>query len=430
MPITEERIGELTRYGFTETSARVYLALLDLGIAEARDVSTLSRVPTSKIYHTLEQLHERGLVTVYPEYPKRYAPTPLQEFLIKLKSEHEAHAAGIEANLDKLARRYAVKGGVEVGAPGEFTVLRGRRNVMEKAGELMDAAKQEVWLLGTRGTAARMRKVPESVERAHKRGVALRALFPMDASSLPDLDGLMGLYEMRERVLDEEGLGENVAILVVDGGQALITHFSPDDGHLYQGQDAAIYTDHEAMVRALHAMVRALWSGAADYRARRADIEDGRPSTFMRLHTDHEGFRDAVLEALDRGVEEICVMGFAPQGAWHPAWEDAFDHLARSTSARVRFVVDAHDAERLRELCGLLGGPSRVEVRRTRSGAHAKYILFDRREAILALDDATVGAALGDTRQLLLHTTKPEVTGAFGAQFEAAWRDGSELTES
>src|SRR5439155_9519031 len=74
VPINQERVRKLMEHGLTEYQARVYLTLLDLGAATASQISPLSKVPRTRIYTTMQQLHQKGLVQILPETPLRYEP--------------------------------------------------------------------------------------------------------------------------------------------------------------------------------------------------------------------------------------------------------------------------------------------------------------------------------------------------------------------
>ena len=187
MPVTEDRIGKLREFGLSEYAARAYLALLDLGLTEAREVSTLSKVPTSKIYHILEQLHEKGLVIILPEFPKKYAPVPFNEYLDKLQRDHEEAARAIDRDRDDLVKIFSVMGDVEIGDRGSFTVIRGRRNSLDKIAELIAGSSRDLFVLGSRGLAARCEYFADELRRASERGVRLRFTLPVfpEPVSLP-----------------------------------------------------------------------------------------------------------------------------------------------------------------------------------------------------------------------------------------------------
>src|SRR5581483_7230907 len=183
----QDRLGRLRAFGLSDYAARAYLALLDLGIAEARDVSTLSKVPQAKIYAVLEQLQEKGLVLVLPEFPKKYAPVPFEEHLQRLFEEHTRAAATIEREREELAALFRVVGDAEVGDRGFFTVLRGRRNVLGRLEEIAEATRRTLLVLATPGSLARADSLVPTLAAARARGVDVRVVAPIEAATLPAL---------------------------------------------------------------------------------------------------------------------------------------------------------------------------------------------------------------------------------------------------
>lgn len=248
MPITAERIARLREFGLSEYAARSYLALLDLGTTEARDVSALSKVPASKIYHILDQLHEKGLVHILPEFPRKYAPVPFAEFLQRIHDEHEAAASTIRADREVLTAMFAVLGDVAGGDRGSVTLLRGRRNAIERATETLGAATRDVLVLLSEGQAANPRAILDPLQAALARGVAVRTLGPCPAG------------EARAR---PPHLPTAACVIVVDGRRALLLHSLPDDGHPSEGNDTALHVDQEGIVMLLAALLEAEWSAAS-----------------------------------------------------------------------------------------------------------------------------------------------------------------------
>jgi len=247
VPITSDRIARLREFGLSEYAARSYLALLDLGTTEARDISALSKVPASKIYHILDQLHEKGLVVILPEFPRKYAPVPFAEFLQRIHDEHEAAARTIRDDRDALTQMFAVMGDVAGGDRGSVTLLRGRRNVLERANEALGGAQRDILVLPSEGQLAHPRLLAEPLEAAAARGVNVRTL------------GSLGVGEARPRPATLPG---PAFILIADGKRAVLAHALPDDGHPLEGNDTALYVDQEGIVMLLAALVEAQWASA------------------------------------------------------------------------------------------------------------------------------------------------------------------------
>lgn len=262
MPITPDRLTRLREFGLSEYAARAYLALLDLGVAEARDVSTLSKVPQAKIYHVLEQLHDKGLTTILPEFPKKYAPVPFSDYLNRIHEEHQRAADAIHRDREVLEDMFRVVGDTEVGNRGFFTVVRGRRNVVAKIQEMLQEAKSDMLVLGTSGFALRYAHFLPELTAAQRRGVRLRVLVPITDDTLPRLDEVRDVVDVRARAMDEGAATSRVAMVTIDHCRAFLINFLPDDDNLYNGKDIGVFTDQEAMVRSLEALMEVQWDAA------------------------------------------------------------------------------------------------------------------------------------------------------------------------
>lgn len=264
VPITSDRIARLRTFGLSEYAARSYLALLDLGVTEARDVSALSKVPASKIYHILDQLHEKGLVLILPEFPRKYAPVPFGDYLQKIHDEHEAAAGAIRREREDLVRIFSIVGGAASGDRGSVTLLRGRRNGLERLEELLGSVEREVLVVASPGMAANPRGWIGWVRAAAQRGVDVRVLAPADSAA-----GLAAELPASADVRAARGEGLPGAIVVADARRVLVSHFLPDDGHQTEGNDTSLHTDQEGIVALLGALVEAPWREAAPAREAR-----------------------------------------------------------------------------------------------------------------------------------------------------------------
>src|SRR5438309_9746072 len=132
VPINQERVRKLMEHGLTEYQARVYLTLLDLGAATATQISPLSKVPRTRIYATMQQLHQKGLVQILPETPLRYEPVSFDAYLRALGDDLRSRAKQIDTGLDLLAREFAINAQREPESHGRFEAIYGRKNVRER----------------------------------------------------------------------------------------------------------------------------------------------------------------------------------------------------------------------------------------------------------------------------------------------------------
>jgi len=242
-------------HGLTEYQARVYLTLLDLGSATASQISPLSKVPRTRIYATMQQLHEKGLVQILPETPLRYKAVPFATYLQTLADDMRSRAKQIDTGLDGFAREFAINAQREPESRGRFEAIYGRKNVRERLLKMYDGATREVIGIGTTKSPGRILGafMPNLVDKA-KQGVRLKYAFCFTPDNRGDVTALLKIAEVRH--ID---FMMPVYMHVFDGKEFLMSHPIPDDDSSYRGDDIAIWTDDPAIADAMSEMAERIW---------------------------------------------------------------------------------------------------------------------------------------------------------------------------
>jgi sugar-specific transcriptional regulator TrmB len=256
MPINEDRLRKMQNLGLTEYQARIYLTLLDLGEAIASQLPSLSRVPRTRIYSTMSQLHEKGLVEIIPEKPTKYVPVPIEAYIEKVAERKRLEASELEMNVDDYSLEFAITPIVEVQKAGRFEAIYGRRNVRERLSKMYDGAKKEILLVGTWASPTRLvRARLPWIEEKSKEGLVLRYAFPVDSTTMDDVKVLEGLTDVR--TID---MNLPIYFMVKDSEELLLCHPIPNDEVVHRGDDIAIWTDDEGIVAAMRAIAESIWS--------------------------------------------------------------------------------------------------------------------------------------------------------------------------
>lgn len=252
LPVTTDRIARLRSFGLSEYAARAYLALLDLGTTEARDVAALSKVPASKVYNILEQLHEKGLALILPEFPRKYAPVPFDDFLDRLRQEHDAAAAKIQRDLEDLSELYAVSGEAARGERDSISLVRGRRNVVDRLADAARSTEQEM-LLAIPARLLEDEPLRAALEAVAGKGAAVKVLLPSATAVPPGVES---------RIASPPLGGPRGVLLVVDSRQAVLADLgAPGDGR-DEGLDTAMTTAQEGTVLLLSNLGEQAWRSA------------------------------------------------------------------------------------------------------------------------------------------------------------------------
>lgn len=245
-------------YGLTEYEARTYLALLHLGVASARDVANLSRVPRTKIYSVLDDLHAKQLAEIIPERPKKYGVVPFDSYLRQFEREYKAKLAKIEEDKKFLMAAFASKDTGGADKAGSFHVLKGRKNVLNRKYEMVGRAVGEILEMGTEFSAVRMGYYMPLLKERARLGAALKLLCPITDANRENVEEFAEVGEVRDNPSKSPGS----VIMVVDDAEVLICHYVPDDEHLFKGEDIAIWSDDKAIVRDMKGTILAQWEGA------------------------------------------------------------------------------------------------------------------------------------------------------------------------
>lgn len=83
-------VEALDQLGLTEYEAKCFVALIRITQGTAKEISQLSGVPRSRVYDTVERLHEQGLVDVQQSDPREYRAVSKEEAFEKLREEYTA----------------------------------------------------------------------------------------------------------------------------------------------------------------------------------------------------------------------------------------------------------------------------------------------------------------------------------------------------
>lgn len=259
MDADAERMALLKDFDLPVYAMRAYLALLQLGTAEARHVSELGRIPVAKVYTTLDQLQARGLLTVTPGKPRKYSPVAMADFLERRLQAHREQAEELAAQKDRLADLFPIVGTVELGERASVHTLRGRRNIGQHFRENAAAARHEIDVLLPSAPQGKLPAIAKTLMDARARGVQVRVLArpPVVPADDPfrDLDALPGAV----RVSHDAKLEPDVALATFDGGTALLAHFVPAQSGRGHAKDVAVLTRETALVKTLAGMLHLSW---------------------------------------------------------------------------------------------------------------------------------------------------------------------------
>lgn len=203
----------LEKIGMTEYKAKIYSSLVENGICDAKTLSKLSDVPVTRVYESLKEMKEDGLIAVEKKRPKKYKVVSLDS----LKNIIERKRENLEREIREKERIFEKikdlspepnnkeieneKEGIWFIEEAESTIENFKKNVEEVEDEILIFSGDLSW-------------VPElydDVKGAIKRGIEIKLLCEENEETKPRMEKLRNIgveikgwsgQELRGAILD------------------------------------------------------------------------------------------------------------------------------------------------------------------------------------------------------------------------------------
>jgi len=170
----------LKHLGFTDYEAKAYLTLINYGTLNAEKISKLGYIPLPRVYDTMKELSERGLVFVSKTRPQTFKAVNPKQILNLLKEDEkkkmEEKIKKIESiipQLLSLTPTKPIKNGIET----EEVIATVKRKInMENLWFLfLSETKREILVFA--GDLSWVNKTSSVIKKSIKRGVKYKILW-------------------------------------------------------------------------------------------------------------------------------------------------------------------------------------------------------------------------------------------------------------
>lgn len=196
----------LQDFAFSQYESSCYLALLQQHPCNGSQLSRLSGIARSRIYDVLRGLSRKGIV--FEIEKGLFVPLPFEELKKRLQNQFEANLTLLEKQVARL----------NPDSDYEYLLtLRGRKDAVAKAIDIIDAARREIYL---RLFPATWKRLEKPVRRAIRRGVGIRMI---NMGPIPDICPIQVTHPEVASLPEKLG-GESVDI-IVDRAEALVGIF-------------------------------------------------------------------------------------------------------------------------------------------------------------------------------------------------------------
>ena len=206
-----ESIEILEKIGLNEKEASVYLALLELGTATVHPIATKAAIKRPTTYLILDQLQQKGIVSVIPRAKKAlYTAESPEKLLTDLKKKEEL----LKGSLPSLLALFNTKK-----EKPQVQLFEGREGVKLVYNKIHTA--NDVWFFGSTREVQKydLEGLEEFVKRTQKEGNRVRDLLtssPEDIAYAKRVQAGGSKYEIRfvkegfKFLTDNAGFGDSI----------------------------------------------------------------------------------------------------------------------------------------------------------------------------------------------------------------------------
>jgi len=236
------KVAEYT--GLSEYEARVYLALIDLGVAGARKLSMACEVPRTKVYNTLKKLIDLGLVVEVPGKPKSFtavAPdVSLKPNLLMVKKRAEEFESIVKSLTEIYRRKQLMVEPRKV----DVWVIQGRRKILNRVRKLLSDAKRSVEIItNENGVAVLFKAANRLLDKLKEEGVKVTLLSPLDPKKSPLARELS--YVCKVKKID---FRLPLLYVCMDHRRFILSRMTPNDLEMESDYDTAIFSEDTSLL--------------------------------------------------------------------------------------------------------------------------------------------------------------------------------------
>ncbi len=185
-------IEKLKKLGLGSYESQAYLALLQMGVAEASEIALRAKIPMGRIYNVLSSLEELHLIRSQDTRPKKYGCVDTTAALDRLfenkQEELRQKEVEIKATVDELLSQLTC---VVSGEPERnfWTVAKGEEALELVRESLTGAQKEILFFYPSRAASERIKKwlkkedyseIITALDKSFKKEVEVKALLNKD----------------------------------------------------------------------------------------------------------------------------------------------------------------------------------------------------------------------------------------------------------
>lgn len=270
MLVDKEDTQLLIEMGFTQTQAKVYLALLKLGESDARTLYRKADLPQPEVYRALDELGRKGLVEKEVAAPSKFIATPIEFGLQILMNQKLQQCMELKKKMKGFLRKNQISPLTTSRIQRhKLIVIEGKERLMQTIRQEHDNVRRSVDIIST---LQRWLQILDSCLasylKALERKVKYRVVIekPLSKITFPEkIQTLLSKPDFELR-LSEVPLTNNAAIF--DDNEVTINFFEGKP----LSESPIIWTNHPGLIHMCRDHFGNIWESSKEYKIQSENI--------------------------------------------------------------------------------------------------------------------------------------------------------------
>jgi sugar-specific transcriptional regulator TrmB len=274
--LRNDYVDFLIELGFTQTQAKLYLALLKMETADGRTLSNYTNLPRPEVYRTLDELQRKGLVEKEIAQPLRFRATPIQHGLQMLMTQKFDECKEIQEKTEAFIREIEISQDIIEAQEHKIVMIDRKERIIQKVREQHDNAQQSVNIRTTMQRLLQfLHSSLENLVRALDRGVHYRVLVQeaVHENSLnEDIRALLSKPSFELKVTKDTC---SVTAVVFDGREVNFALYPSKS----ISETPIIWTNHPSLIRLFQEHFENVWKHSHKFKMQNTNRKNEKRKT-------------------------------------------------------------------------------------------------------------------------------------------------------
>lgn len=247
----------LKNFGLSENESKVFLTLLRLKIATAKEIELNTNIPLNKIYGIIEKLKNKQLANYVSVNPKKVSLINPESYLKKSISEKKAEFAKIELQTNNLIK---IANSKPQDFHDSFLIIKGQDKILDKI--LEENTKAKKGILSCHGSFKVFKNALHITKEGVTRGIEHKMLGNITTDTLERAKKYKSIG-VKIKMLDKKFENNPLRFTVFDEKKVRITIGRPEIQN--KSDYLTLWIESESFAKVMKRVFEQLWNESKEF---------------------------------------------------------------------------------------------------------------------------------------------------------------------